>query len=969
MCSIKRRATSDKTRTSRGGNGRRLPPFRSKIIVGCTGLPRRPDEQGAQAQQSPPAERKVVGQALLASWLRLFHPEPNPVIEMRLLKIKDKGRSYTYNVGGYFDAEHFLGAATRALDREAEGTYFTLNPLRNGVDARCQNKLKQAEAGRQTTKNDVAKRQWLPIDADPVRPSGISSTKEERDKAWQDIRPLRDFLKAQGWADPVVASSGNGYHLYYRIDLPANDGGLVERVLKELDRRFSTPETRIDPAIHNSNQITKLYGTFARKGENTADRPHRRSHLIEVPGCESPWDVSTADVRVVSKEQLEAVGGAAAPRKRGGPSRNGRQDHKLIVPTYLTHVGVTVHRERPGGGGTVWHIECPFDPSHGGNHGDTVVGQLANGATYFTCNHPDCGGKGWADFKKAVGEPLPEHYDPPKGRRPAPRREGVGVSGVSVNAGGTVATSAPDGDEDDVRVEVELAGNVECVAAGVARALAVRLPAGSVVEHVYERNNALATVVKDGRGRLRPAALPKARLVEFLAPRVRLLKDDGSELSRPPDWLRDAVFARQHWDGLPGLTGVIRCPVLRPDGTLLLEPGYDPATRLLLDWHGDPLDVPENPTKADAMLACNVLLDAVAQFPFEKLAHQASYLSAVLTPLARPAFFGPAPLHLCDANVRGSGKTKLLSCPVVIATGEMPEPTRYSRDEEELDKRLHACSGEHFVFFDNVRGEFGGGLIDMVLTAPDGCYKSRVLKENRMTLIDLSAATWFCTGNNLTLVGDTARRVCYVRLRSTMEHPETRGGFRHPDLLAHVKENRRLYLSAALTILRAFHLAGRPADGLPPAFGSFEGWSALVRAAVVWCGLPDPWKTNLQLQEEADVGARAMAALLVYWQKMDPQGEGLTTSEVIDKLYDSVPWHPSYHQDMRAVIEDLGCRKNARRLGYVLRAYRGRFLDGRCIEHAGVEHNSTRWVVKTQEEPEQHDLPLGTCKHEGDMEA
>jgi hypothetical protein len=529
---------------------------------------------------------------------------------------------------------------------------------------------------------------------------------------------------------------------------------------------------------------------------------------------------------------------------------------------------------------------------------------------------------------------------------------------VGASSCGTGATSNEDG---NYAIEVELKDDPQQVAARVTEALAIRLPALSIVEHIYERKNELVTVIDDGHGRLRIDTLPKARLVEFLGPRARLLKDGVP--TTLPEWLRDAVFARHHWHGLPNLSGVIRCPVLRPDGTLLLTPGYDPATRLLLDWRGEPLAVPENPTKADATLACDVLLNPVAQFPFEKAVHKSSYLAAVLTPLARPAFRGSAPLVLCDANDRGVGKTKLLSCPIIIATGEPPDPTPYSTDDVELDKRLQSCSGNHVVFFDNVTGRFGGGLLDMVLTAPSGNLATRPMWEARLARIDLSMTTWFCTGNNLTLVGDTARRACYIRLQSKVENPSTRGGFRHPDLLGHVTENRRTYLTAALTILRAFHVAGRPGGGLKSECGSFEGWSALVRAAVVWCGLSDPWETSHQLQEEADVGSGAMATLLACWEMMDTGGEGLTTSEVIDKLYDSVPWHPRYHSDMRAAIEDLGCHKNAFKLGYELRKYRGRLLDGRCIEHAPQvkrgHNNKTRWVIQTQPEPEQRDLPLG----------
>jgi P4 family phage/plasmid primase-like protien len=436
---VARKSHSDKSKARRGGNGRRLPPFRSKLIVGGTGVRKPP------AEQSPPAEQRGVSPRLLASWLRLFHPEPNPVIEMRLLKIKGES-VYPFNVGGYFDAAHFVGAAVRALDRKtAEGAYFTLNPLRNGVEARCPNKTKRAEAGGLTGKDDVAKRQWLMIDADPKRPAGISATKGERAKALADIQELRAYLKGQGWPEPIVASSGNGFHLYYRIDLPADDGGLVERVLRELSQRFSTAETKIDPTTHKPNQLTKLYGTYARKGEDTADRPHWRSHLVEVPGCASVWDVSTADVKVVTKEQLEAVGGAAS-KARVGSSRNGpRQDHRLKVREYLQHRGVTVHAEKPGSGGVVWLVVCPFNPDHGTKKGDTVVGQKADGMTFFKCNHPDCDGKRWQEFKAAVGKPLPDHYDPPLADRTRKRREGVGGD---VGVGDERGRSATLGDED-----------------------------------------------------------------------------------------------------------------------------------------------------------------------------------------------------------------------------------------------------------------------------------------------------------------------------------------------------------------------------------------------------------------------------------------------------------------------------------------------------------------------------------------
>ncbi len=86
-----------------------------------------------------------------------------------------------------------------------------------------------------------------------------------------------------GWPEPILADSGNGAHLLYRIDLPANDDGLVKRVLEGLAFRFDDAEVRVDTTTHNPARIWKLYGTLAAKGDDTDERPHRLARLTYVP--------------------------------------------------------------------------------------------------------------------------------------------------------------------------------------------------------------------------------------------------------------------------------------------------------------------------------------------------------------------------------------------------------------------------------------------------------------------------------------------------------------------------------------------------------------------------------------------------------------------------------------------------------------------------------------------------------------
>src|SRR5262249_11804510 len=146
--------------------------------------------------------------------------------------------------------------------------------------------------------------------------------------------------------------------------------------------------------------------------------------------------------------------------------------------------------------------------------------------------------------------------------------------------------------------------------------------------------------------------------------------------------------ARGNWPGVRHLEAVVDHPVLRPDGTLLVGNGYDADTGLIVEGRVSLPEMAERPTEDDAVRALAELLDVVRDFPFESPTHKAAWLAALLTPLARFAFNGPAPLFLVDANVRGAGKGLLLDCISRIVTGERFTVATYTRDEDELRKRI-----------------------------------------------------------------------------------------------------------------------------------------------------------------------------------------------------------------------------------------------------------------------------------------
>ncbi|HEX4609259.1 MAG TPA: hypothetical protein VH092_13740 [Urbifossiella sp.] len=194
----------------------------------------------------------------------------------------------------------------------------------------------------------------------------------------------------------------------------------------------------------------------------------------------------------------------------------------------------------------------------------------------------------------------------------------------------------------------------------------------------------------------------------------------------------------------------------------------------------------------------------------------------------------------------------------------------YTNDREELQKRITALvmEGESLVLLDNLAGAVGNDVLDLALTGDR--WKGRILGASR-TFDGPLGMTWFGTGNNVQLHADTSRRVCHSRMESADERPELKSNFKYPDLRAHVLDRRQALLSAALTILRGWMAAGRPTHKLP-AWGSFEGWSGVVREAVVFAGLSDPGETRQALQSTADRDACAMADILAGLEQLDAAG-------------------------------------------------------------------------------------------------
>lgn len=413
------------------------------------------------------------------------------------------------------------------------------------------------------------------------------------------------------------------------------------------------------------------------------------------------------------------------------------------------------------------------------------------------------------------------------------------------------------------------------------------------------------------------------------------MADDDDAVGVDHDRLA-AVDARGEWPGIRPLKGVSDVPVLRSDGSLWQTPGYDEKTGVLYEPSADFPPVHDEVNLDDADAAVAELMEMVCDFRFESDDHRSAWLAGLLTPLARFAFDGPAPLFLIDANVRGAGKGLLAQTIGQTVLGREMPVSSYAHDPEEMRKKITAIAiaGDRLVHLDNLEGNFGNDTLDRALTATR--WKDRILGKSQEVDLPL-IPVWYGTGNNVAVAADTTRRIIHIRLDVLDEKPEERTGFKHPELLVWIGQNRPRLLTGAMTILRAYCNAGMPRQSLP-AFGSFEGWSRLVREALVWVGQPDPCATRAKLAEQSDTTADALGQLIAAWQQIDPHDAGIVVSDLLARLY-AKEFSPRDEASnaMRAALENLvGCppgkAPSPRQVGAKFKFYRRRNIGGAYLD-------------------------------------
>lgn len=450
--------------------------------------------------------------------------------------------------------------------------------------------------------------------------------------------------------------------------------------------------------------------------------------------------------------------------------------------------------------------------------------------------------------------------------------------------------------------------------------------------HLYQHGGTLVEIT-DGAQMHRVSPVRLRELLDRVATYVKQTANGEPSQIKVPHVIGATLLARSHWP-FPILDGITGTPIFRADGTILASPGYDAETRYLYMSSIEFPTPPDRPREQHVQAALDTLLDPFRDFPFVAEWHRAAAIAAVLSLLGRPAIKGPVPLYGVTSTAPGSGKGFLVDVVALIGTGAVAPRESATHSDEEMRKRILAIGmqGQPLVLLDNVEGALGTPSLANALTAPS--FSDRLLGTNNMATTPLRAV-WFATGNGLSYRGDLGRRVIPIELDARCEHPEDRTGFHHPDLLAYVREHRARLVCAGLTLLRAFTVAGRPRHGKPPV-GSFESWDDLVRGACIWAGLSDPAQGRDEIRAQGDADLDALRSLMEAWEGcIGPTPE--TLADLKRRAQES--------ESLRAAWLEITNRDqlNTRALGYALRRYRGRPVDGRMFQCEGKTGGAGRW--------------------------
>jgi hypothetical protein len=482
---------------------------------------------------------------------------------------------------------------------------------------------------------------------------------------------------------------------------------------------------------------------------------------------------------------------------------------------------------------------------------------------------------------------------------------------------------------------------------------------------LFVRSGCLVHVIQDENERPSVSQVTESRLRGVIARTCDFMKYDRfgelKDAFPPVDVVRDILAFNPITWPFPHLTNVVEVPVLRPDGSVLDQPGYDKSSGIYYAPASDlkSFPLPDSPTQEDVLRARGIVEEAIGEFPYVDAASKANLYGLLLTPVLRPAISGCAPLAVVDAPQAGTGKSLLIDVLSIITTGRPAAMMPYPYKEEEMQKQIGASlsAGRQLIVFDNLEGELRSPALALAITAKE--FEARILGVSQNMTVS-NASTWIVTGNNIRPAGDMPRRCYQIRLNANAAQPYTGRKFTHPRLLKWVTENRSEILHALLVIAR-YWFSSRSPQLITETVGSFEDWHQTVGSVVTHARISGFLENYSEFIEQEDESPRQWGEFLAtVFEKRLMLFSDKDGYFHVSELIDSISRPESVIRDLvPAEIADCFERKVNHRIaiGKMLRTRRERrFSQGgfqywleRDKEADSGHKGSARWCVLRSE--------------------
>ncbi|MBD3264428.1 MAG: toprim domain-containing protein [Candidatus Omnitrophica bacterium] len=472
---------------------------------------------------------------------------------------------------------------------------------------------------------------------------------------------------------------------------------------------------------------------------------------------------------------------------------------------------------------------------------------------------------------------------------------------------------------------------------------------------IFVRGNTLVRVLRDDNDNITIEPWVKSNLrfrISECARYVWLASNGDEYFKKPPDDVVEAVLTLGNWP-FPPLQGVTGAPILRDDGSICTEPGYDEHTAIYYSPSDDfsMPEIPEIPSQEELLNAKALLLDVIADFPFSDEAGPANIMAFLFTMLMRNVIDGYVPLCLVDAPTQGTGKGKLVKNLSIIALGdELSSQSaphgRYA--EEEWRKLLLSIlhQGSPAVLFDNISEKEVLDSAPLAAIITSGNYAGRILGQTNNPTYKVSIS-WVATGNNIKVTGDMPRRCYTVRLDSNLERPWERSPdtFKHPNLERYVRENRIKLLRAAFIIIRSWYAAGKPPPKDIPVVGSFIEWSEIIGGVLQHAGIEGFLSNQEKLRDQQDdEGLQWQAFFNVWYQTWG--SSGVSTAEICSQIMTDGTDISEVVPDVLLYSKEKGEASLKRSLGRRLSSMSGKIYNNLKIHYSTDGHlKKKRWCL------------------------